>query len=476
MPQLENQTLQQIVRQKKFYKPPFEFGEYTEISMDPIKAAFENSTTFAKTLENHSFKVSTNLMNLRINKSDIFHCDNGPAYVSFLNGSVLQEKIDRFDYSYRKNGKNHNDNGLPADYISNYHYDEEKNKYFYTVTDIYKDFDLLHRENGPAYIKRHMDLLTGKIHVDEEDFCAFNNKYSEDEFKHLHLSSKELKDIKELEEKKESILDDYSDDFFNWPDDLPVLPKELINKFDLSQSKHSLSRLPIVYQKNHKRKLIKYGYISLDGGFIGHNTSDELAEIRIVGNANDVKVIVKYMHRGSLHRKNNSALIVYKTSADDKLLKNGFFLKDEYYQNGINHRENGPAITHRFYSGNLKLHEYRRHDLLHRVDGAARIKYWDNECNSIKMKEFYYLGQLHNLDGPAYIKYHPDGTIKEEKWYIYSNEINEKFLEDYGVILIEKFYADLGYRIPPALISYMETFDYYVGEPDKLQKDDQNLL
>jgi len=470
MPQLGSQILQQIVHQKKFYNDSFKFGEQPKISMDPIKAAFEKISIISKTIENHSFNISANLMSFDIYKSNTLHCDNGPAQVTFITGNYHQEKIDRFDYSYRKNGKIHNDNGLPVEYLGNYYYDEDK--YFYTTIDIYRQFGILHREDGPAYIKRHMDLSTGKVHIFEENFYAFDNEYNKDEFNDLQLSPKELEVIQNLEEKMGVILKEHENDFFDWPDDLPVLPKELIKKFNLSQKEHSIAQLPIVYQNNHKRKLMQYGYRSTDGGFIGHDNTNDLTEIRIVGSNDDIKIMLKYKYMGSLHRKDRPALIVHKAKENDKLLDDCINLKEEYYQYGFNHRENGPAITHRFHSGNLKLQEYRRHNLLHRSDGPARIKYHDNENNSIKLEEFYYLDQLHNLDKPARIKYNINGMIREKKWFIHGQEINTKFLKKYGVNYLKNYYARLGYKLPPDLIKVVENLGFYIHMSNETQFQD----
>lgn len=53
---------------------------------------------------------------------------------------------------------------------------------------------------------------------------------------------------------------------------------------------------------------------------------------------------------------------------------------------------------------------------LHREDGPAYIKYYDD--GSIFYKQFFINGYYHRLDGPAVTRYFLDGSIEYERYWI----------------------------------------------------------
>lgn len=81
----------------------------------------------------------------------------------------------------------------------------------------------------------------------------------------------------------------------------------------------------------------------------------------------------------------------------------------EWFVNGCYHRENGPAIE---YTDGTKI--WYKKGLIHREDGPAHIRY-DG------ILEWFINGKLHREDGPAHVN--PNNGTK--KYYIRGNELLE---------------------------------------------------
>ena len=68
---------------------------------------------------------------------------------------------------------------------------------------------------------------------------------------------------------------------------------------------------------------------------------------------------------------------------------------EEWYQHGVKHRDDGPAVT---FKGELE--EWYQHGVKHRDDGPAVIFYLGT---AIKSQQWYQNGKCTRLDGPAVI-------------------------------------------------------------------------
>jgi hypothetical protein len=76
-----------------------------------------------------------------------------------------------------------------------------------------------------------------------------------------------------------------------------------------------------------------------------------------------------------------------------------------WYQYGVLHRENGPAVE---YPGGTKY--WYLNGKCHRTDGPALI--WVNADGS--WDEYYFKnGKIHRTDGPAYTSVNADGSWEE---------------------------------------------------------------
>jgi hypothetical protein len=96
-----------------------------------------------------------------------------------------------------------------------------------------------------------------------------------------------------------------------------------------------------------------------------------------------------------LHRDNNlPALIEYDS-------KNNLHV-EEWYVNGMQHRENGPAmITYDVDLNYACYFIYYKNDMRHREDGPAYIRI--NKDNSFIERMWYINGEKHRIEGPAEI-------------------------------------------------------------------------
>ena len=101
---------------------------------------------------------------------------------------------------------------------------------------------------------------------------------------------------------------------------------------------------------------------------------------------------------------------VIQENIEKPTLKVGSNGTKTWYQNGVRHRLDGPAVE---YSDGNKM--WYQNGMRHRLDGPA-VEY------SSGNKAWYQNGKLHRLDGPA-VEY---SSGSNKMWYINGIEYNEK--------------------------------------------------
>ncbi len=74
--------------------------------------------------------------------------------------------------------------------------------------------------------------------------------------------------------------------------------------------------------------------------------------------------------------------------------------------------------------GGIRVESYMLGNKLHRDDGPAEIRYYDNGV--IMHKKYMQNGVLHNENGPACVAYHNNGKLEEISWYINGNYHRDK--------------------------------------------------
>jgi len=100
-----------------------------------------------------------------------------------------------------------------------------------------------------------------------------------------------------------------------------------------------------------------------------------------------------YFQNGVKHRADGPAHIIRNRNGNGSL-------KEAYFQNGRKHRENGPAYISRSHDGYLE-EIYFQNDVRHRIGGPAYIM--THEGRRIGEK-YYCEGKLHRADGPAWVQ------------------------------------------------------------------------
>lgn len=121
------------------------------------------------------------------------------------------------------------------------------------------------------------------------------------------------------------------------------------------------------------------GYMYYQHGKKHHET--EFA-VNIITGHNDKRT--ERMIRGRLHAEGVPASILVR---EDKSVVTG------YYQNGLLHREDGPAFIIQAANGEMITEEYYKLGVMHRIDGPAMIRK--------NRTEYRQEGELHRVDGPA---------------------------------------------------------------------------
>jgi hypothetical protein len=96
---------------------------------------------------------------------------------------------------------------------------------------------------------------------------------------------------------------------------------------------------------------------------------------------------------------------------------NGFTYKEWRNEEGLMHREDGPASICYNEDGSLKWESFYFHSRMHRELGPANILYYPD--GSIEVAQYWLFGSLHRGDGPAVIYYHPGGSIRDEEFSVH---------------------------------------------------------
>lgn len=94
---------------------------------------------------------------------------------------------------------------------------------------------------------------------------------------------------------------------------------------------------------------------------------------------------------------------------------------ESWRQDGLLHREDGPALIVTGFMGKVDAHEWYRHGALHRDGGPARITYWPS--GDIQTTEWHEGGRLHRAGAPAVMNHQRDGTVTSSTWYFDGVEV-----------------------------------------------------
>jgi len=79
-------------------------------------------------------------------------------------------------------------------------------------------------------------------------------------------------------------------------------------------------------------------------------------------------------------------------------------------------------IQTEMYSNNYMRQRWMIGDKLHRENGPAVIRYYNNGL--VNYKRWYKDHKLHRLDGPAIVKYDESGKIKYQGWYVHDIHVD----------------------------------------------------
>ena len=170
-----------------------------------------------------------------------------------------------------------------------------------------------------------------------------------------------------------------------------------------------------------------------------HN-DDSPAKIEIIAG----RLIEYYYSNGILHRDDGPAYIEYCIEGKyyDDYFRNNELKKDistinkrhfnicseRWFQNGKEHRDDGPAVSHWRADGTLYMNIWYQNGKKHRNDyEPADIEYYPDGV--LHLERWYQNGKCHRLDDePAVIIYNNEGSVIAHKWYVDDVYINTKFM------------------------------------------------
>lgn len=89
----------------------------------------------------------------------------------------------------------------------------------------------------------------------------------------------------------------------------------------------------------------------------------------------------------------------------------------KYYVDGKLHREGGHACCGYYENGKIKSLSWYLDGKLKRNNGPS-IVWLDKNTGAVIYEEWSEDGKLHKIEGPSMVYYHPDGTKKQEFWYV----------------------------------------------------------
>lgn len=98
---------------------------------------------------------------------------------------------------------------------------------------------------------------------------------------------------------------------------------------------------------------------------------------------------------------------------------NDGYVKKEYYLEG-------QFKTEYYEDGQLKKEEWYKNGVLHRENGPAVVNYWLGKKKYLE--EWYKGGQLHREDGPALVEYNEEGQKITEEYYLNGEKVEKEDL------------------------------------------------
>jgi antitoxin component YwqK of YwqJK toxin-antitoxin module len=107
---------------------------------------------------------------------------------------------------------------------------------------------------------------------------------------------------------------------------------------------------------------------------------------------------------------------------------NGNKKYEEWYKDGLYHREDGPARISYFDNGSKEYEHWYKDGKRHREDGPARISY--NPDGNKNYEYWYKDGEYHREDGPSFIGYNPDGSKYYVEWCLHDQGYTKSAYND----------------------------------------------
>ena len=86
--------------------------------------------------------------------------------------------------------------------------------------------------------------------------------------------------------------------------------------------------------------------------------------------------------------------------------------KTSYYRGKKLHREDGPAEIRYYEDGSPETESYYKDGLRHREDGPAWITYFEE--GGVAREQYLLNYNHHREDGPAILDYHPNGHVRQQ--------------------------------------------------------------
>jgi hypothetical protein len=118
---------------------------------------------------------------------------------------------------------------------------------------------------------------------------------------------------------------------------------------------------------------------------------------------------ISWVRHGHYHTDNdNPARIFYR--------QNGVLDRQEWYKDGQQHRDQGPAVITYDDYGRVNCMEWRRSNVLHHVDGPAVIVI---NNGLIELEQWWLRGVLHRDDDEAAVTYYSGGKVINQSFYRY---------------------------------------------------------
>lgn len=122
-----------------------------------------------------------------------------------------------------------------------------------------------------------------------------------------------------------------------------------------------------------------------------------------------------YCKNGELHRDGDKPA---KISIDPRT---NMLISEEYYDEGVEHRSNGPSqIIRDAATGKTVVEEWKQKGKFHQeYDGPPAYFFRNSKTNVIEEEAYYVNGELHNTEGAAFIERdHNTGKILTEEYYL----------------------------------------------------------